>query len=272
MKAINLDFGFTRPRNAEHYQLHTDVLAVITPGFANDNGIAAQRAEYQRLVAIENDCYLRNAQYRDPPEVEAADRRRDNLFLYVSQTITTAQLAPVENVSSAAARLAYVLEPYRDAPRLNYASNTAAVADFVEKMWIEANRTDAVTLGLADAITALGTANQEFNALYTGRSTEVLTRATSETMKTIRPQVDDAFKAVASAINALYQVNELVTKDAAKEQSLGAVIDNVNALLIQLQTTLSRAGVGAKPTYSPDDKPATEQPSGGGDSESPGEI
>ena len=271
MKEINSKFNFRPARNAEHYQANNDIIAAVSAEFVTSMGILPLRTEYQRLLDIENDCYLRNAEYQETPEVEAKDKKRDDLFLYVSQTIATGELCPVENTRAAAARLAYMLKPYRDAPRLNYASNTAAVTDFVEKMQDEANRADVTALGLTDAIAALDIANKEFNTVYTGRSTQVLTRATSETMKTIRPQVDTAFKALASAINALYQVNELVTKDAAKEQSLGTVIDCVNALLIQLQTTLSRAGVGTKPSYGPEDKP-TEQPSGGGESESPDEI
>ncbi len=263
MKQINSDFSFHPARNAEHYQLHSDLLAAITASFAEAMAIAPLRAEYARLFDIENECYLRNAAYRDTPEVEAKDRLRDNRFIYVSQRITTAQLSPVAEEAEAAARLAYHLAPYRDAPRLNYASNTAAVADFVQRMRETANAADIATLGLAAAIDALATANDDFNLVYAGRSTELLTRSTSETMKTIRPQVDAAYRALASAINALYQVNELVTKDATKEKDTGAVIDRVNALLIQLQSTLSRAGVGAKPGARPDDKPVTP-PSGGG--------
>lgn len=263
MKQINSDFSFHPARNAEHYQLHSDLLAAIPAAFADTMGIAPLRTEYARLFDIENDCYLRNTSYQDTPEVEAKDRRRDDRFIYVSQRITTARLSPVDEEAEAAARLAYHLAPYRDAPRLNYASNTAAVADFVLRMREPANAADIATLGLTAALDALDTANTDFNDTYAGRSTELLARSTSETMKTIRPQVDAAFRTLASAINALYQVNELVTKDATKEKETGAVIDRVNALLIQLQSTLSRAGVGAKPNFTPSAKPDSGSGSGG---------
>lgn len=255
MKQINLEFSFSRPRNPEHYQLHNDLLAAITAEFVAALGIAPLREEYRRLFDIENDCYLRNTAYQETPEVEEKDRRRDDLFLYVSQFITTATLSPVEATATAARRLEYYLAPYRDAPRMNYASNTAAVTDFVEKMRESANAADIATLGLTAAVDALDTANKDFNTLYTGRSSELLARSTSETMKTIRPKVDAAFKSLASAVNAIYQVNELVTKDAAKEAEIGAVIDRANALIIQLQTTLSRAGAGVKPGTNPDAQP-----------------
>lgn len=262
MKQINSDFSFHPARNAEHYQLHSDLLAAIPAAFAEAMAIATLRTEYQRLFDIENDCYLRNTSYIDTPEVEAKDRRRDDRFIYVSQRIATSQLSPADEEVAAGARLAYHLAPYRDAPRLNYASNTAAVADFVQKMREPANAADVATLGLTAALDALDAANTDFNLTYTGRSTELLARSTSETMKTIRPQVDAAFRTLASAINALYQVNELVTKDAAKEKETGAVIDRVNAHLIQLQSTLSRAGVGSKPNFDPSAKPGTDSSGG----------
>ena len=270
MKEINLKFDLSRARNAEHYQLHSDMLAAISSDFATAQGIGFLRDTYQSVFAIENDCYLQNHSYKDTPAVEASDRKRDDLFRYVAQTISTGKLCPIEAKRTAAETLDYVLSPYRNAPTLNYASNTAAVSDFVQKIRLP-EYADAVTaLALKEAIDALDTANREFNTLYTGRSSESLARATSETMKTIRPKTDAAYRELASAINALYQVNTLVTKDSEKEKTLGAVIDRVNSIIIQLQQTLSRAGVGAKSNFKPgDDKPSSGQT---GDSESPDEI
>lgn len=272
MKEINLKFDLTRPRNAEHYQLHSDMLRVISADFASRQGIASLREKYQALFNAENDCYLQNRTYQNTAEIEAADKKRDEIFLYISQTITTGKLCPIEIKRKAAIQLDYVLSPYRDAPRLNYASNTAAVTDFVEKISEPQYKEALTTLSLAECVTALDEANLLFLALYAGRSSEVLSRSTTENMKMIRPKVDTAYREIASAINALYQVNALITKDNAKEQAVGAVIDQANALIIQLQKTLSKAGVGAKPTFKPGDgnTPSASEP--GSDSESPDEI
>lgn len=252
MKEINLKFDLSRARNAEHYQFHTDMLGIITEDFAEKQSIAPLRSTYKQLLDIENECYLQNRTYKDTAAVEASDRKRDDHFLYVSQTITTGKLCPIEAKRKAAEELDYVIAPYRNAPRLNYASNTAAVGDFIEKIRESQYAGYVTTLGLDEALTALDAANKEFNKIYTGRSAETLSRATSETMKTIRPRADVAYKEAASAINALYKVNALVTRDAAKETALGTVIDQANALIIQLQQTLSKAGVGAKPNFKPD--------------------
>lgn len=270
MKEINLKFDLSRARNAEHYQLHDDILRVITTEFVSAQGIAPLRESYQALFDTENMCYLQNRSYQNTAELETADKKRDDYFLYIAQTISTGKLCPTEAKRNAAIQLDYALSPYRKAPRMNYVSNTAAVKDFIQKIR-EAQYTDAITaLGLSDAITALDEVNTAFNTLYNSRSTEVLSRSTSESMKAIRPKVDAAYRELVSAINALYQVNTLIAKDSTKEQTIGTVIDNVNALVIQLQQTLSRAGVGAKPNFKPgDDKPSSVETEEEGGSDRP---
>ncbi len=268
MKAINNTFNFRRARNAEHYQVHEDLLAAISEEFATAQGIKNLRDEYAALFEVENDCYLRNRAYEDTPEINEADQSRDDIFLFISQTIQANLKSPVEANRQAAGRLDYAIDPYKEAPRLPYAQNTAAVSDYVKKMEEETYSEDIATLGLATSIAALKEANEAFNKLYLARSQKALVRATSETMKTVRPKVDAAFKEIATAINALYHANSLINTDEEKEKALAAVIDLVNAILRQLQETLSRAGIGSKPSTGTDDKPVTG--GDGGDDEDEG--
>ena len=265
MKEINLKFDLSRARNAEHFQFHTDMLNIVSEEFADEQGIAPQRAAYKQLWDIENECYLRNRTYKDTAAVEIADRNRDDLFLYTAQTITTGKLCPIESKRQAAIELDYLLVPYRNAPRLNYTSNTAAISDFLEKIRKPEYVTFVTALDLDEVLTSLATANNEFNTIYTERSAETLSRATSETMKSTRPLVDKAYREIVLAINALYRVNFLITNDVNKDTALGMVIDQANALIIQLQQTLSKAGVGAKPNFRPDtDGGSTDSGNGGG--------
>ena len=94
-----------------------------------------------------------------------------------------------------------------------------------------------------------------------GRSGEKLVRASNENMKSIRPKVDTAYRSLASAINALYQVNSLITRSATTEAELGGLIDGVNALIVQLHQTLSLRGAGNTSDVNTDD---TVSPGGGG--------
>lgn len=257
MKTINSGFNFRRARNGEHYQAHADILNAISEAFVSGQGIKALRDAYAKLYELEDECYLRNQAYEDTPEIAEADQLRDELFLFVSQTIETNKLSPVAANREAAGRLGFVLDPYKDAPRQSLAKNTAEVTDFGKAISEESHAEDVTTLGLDAPLAALKEANEAFNRLYLERSKEKEERSKSETMKTIRPKVDAAFKELATAINSLYNVNELITKDAEKEQELGAVIDEVNAILLQLQETLSRAGIGSKPEREPEEQPGT---------------
>ncbi len=113
------------------------------------------------------------------------------------------------------------------------------------------------TLQLTEAVDQLETLNQSFITAYNARSAQYLEKATSHSMSSIRPLVDKAFKELARAINSLYQANELTEKSEEKKQQLGKIIDDMNALLYQLQRTLSRVKAGAKPNPSEELKPTT---------------
>lgn len=80
-------------------------------------------------------------------------------------------------------------------------------------------------------------------------------------------KVDTAYRSLASAINALYQVNSLITRSASTEAELGGLIDGVNALIVQLHQTLSMRGAGSTADVNTDDTVSLgggDAPSGGG--------
>ena len=212
-KNIDERFNFSLARNAEHYQVHSDILSKVTAEIAAKYGFTALHTDYAGLYDVEDECYLRNKGFESTADVEAADKKQDNLFLYLMRGIENATLSPVEAEATAAKHLAFVVKPYANAHRLSYAQEMGAISDLVKKL--QGEEQEAVEqLGLTQAVQALADANQAFNEVYSARSGESLTRSTSETMRTIRPKVDKAFKKMASAINALYKVNELVAKDA----------------------------------------------------------
>ena len=267
MKEI-LKANLNNARNAEHFQFHSDVLNVFTEEVAKTQKIESLRQNYLDLFQKEDTAFIQNQAYESTKEIEAKDRERDDLFLYVKQTIDSNQYCPVAEKKAAAQKLAFALKPYRSANTKPFAENTAQVSNFVEDMQGAEYKTYVATLGLTEAVAQLKTANDAFNAVYTGRSGEKLTRVSNDNMKTIRPKVDEAYREVASAINALYQVNELVTRAQATSKSLGTVIDGVNALVVQLQQTLSMRGAGNKANTPSDDNVHPGGGSGGGSGDS----
>lgn len=261
MKEI-LKANLNNARNAEHYQFHSDVLSIVTVEVATAQKIDGLRSEYAALFDKENTAFIQNRAYESTKEVEAKDRVRDDLFLYIKQTVDSNLYCPVATKKAAAEKLAYVMKPYRSANSKAFAENTAQVTNLVADFQSEANAGYVELLGLTEAVSQLKTANNEFNAVYMGRSGEKLVRASTENMKSIRPKVDTAFRSLSSAINALYQVNSLITRSDATETELGGLIDGVNALIVQLHQTLSLRGAGTSADVDTDD---TVSPGGGQD-------
>ena len=265
MKEI-LKANLNNARNAEHYQFHSDVLSIVTVEVATAQKIEGLRSEYAALFDKENTAFIQNRAYESTKEVEAKDRVRDELFLYVKQTVDSNLYCPVATKKAAAEKLSFAMMPYRSANSKAFAENTAQVTNLVADFQSEANAGYVELLGLTDAVEQLKTANNEFNAIYMGRSGEKLVRASTENMKSIRPKVDTAYRSLASAINALYQVNSLVTRSESTEAELGSLIDGVNGLIVQLHQTLSIRGAGSTSDVNTDD---TVSP-GGGDTSSGG--
>ena len=265
MKEI-LKANLNNARNAEHYQFHSDVLSIVTVEVATAQKIEGLRSEYAALFDKENTAFIQNRAYESTKEVEAKDRVRDELFLYVKQTVDSNLYCPVATKKAAAEKLSFAMKPYRSANSKAFAENTAQVTNLVADFQSETYAEYVELLGLTDAVAQLKTANNEFNAIYMGRSGEKLVRASTENMKSIRPKVDTAYRSLASAINALYQVNSLVTRSESTEAELGGLIDGVNGLIVQLHQTLSLRGAGSTSDVNTDD---TVSP-GGGDTSSGG--
>ena len=265
MKEI-LKANLNNARNAEHYQFHSDVLSIVTEEVAAAQKIESLRSEYVALFEKENAAFIQNRAYESTKDVEAKDRERDDLFLYIKQTVDSNLYCPVANKKAAAEKLSFAMKPYRSANTKAFAENTAQVTNLVQDLQSEAYVGYVELLGLTEAVAQLQVANNEFNAIYMGRSGEKLVRASNENMKSIRPKVDTAYRSLASAINALYQVNSLITRSATTEAELGGLIDGVNALIIQLHQTLSLRGAGSTADVNTDD---TVSP-GGGDAPSDG--
>lgn len=160
----------------------------------------------------------------------------------------------------------HTASPFSLANSKAFAENTAQVTNLVADFQSETYAEYVELLGLTDAVEQLKTANNEFNAIYMGRSGEKLVRASTENMKSIRPKVDTAYRSLASAINALYQVNSLVTRSESTEAELGSLIDGVNGLIVQLHQTLSLRGAGSTSDVNTDDAVSP----GGGDTSSGG--
>ena len=257
MKEVNYNFNFRGALNAEHYQVHSDLLDAIPTEVASGLGLIGLRNQYVELFKEENSCYLLNRSFIQSDEIREKHASRVQQFSYILKRIDNESETGGEETQQAAKALLHPVKPYRAAKRMRYAATTGALTDFINRMRESDCAKHIETLQLTEPLSRLETLNLAFNAIYQERSGQRFTKATSHTMATIRPLVDKAFKELVRAINALYQANALTEQSETKEQQLAAIIDRINAILYQLQLTLSRVNAGSKPNPSEEAKPTT---------------
>ena len=279
MKEILYDFSRVRARNAQHVQFATDVVAAISQEVAQARGFASQYATFAKAVADEQECFQPNRGYLETSEIVAADTARDRLFYFYKQVVQAyADYHPDDVKQKAGASLAFAFREAGKVADADYASETALLTDLVERLRQSSNASALAAIGMEDAPDDLEAANEAFNTIYLKRSAEERDRAQAWKMKDLRRVTDDAFNELAKTINALYAVNELVTKDEEARAALAKVIDDVNAIVVRLKKTIGgTAGVkpGGDSTGGSDDGEAPDPviPGGGdGDGESPDPI
>ena len=151
MKEI-LKANLNNARNAEHYQFHSDVLSIVTVEVATAQKIEGLRSEYAALFDKENTAFIQNRAYESTKEVEAKDRVRDELFLYVKQTVDSNLYCPVAAKKAAAEKLSFAMKPYRSANSKAFAENTAQVTNLVADFQSETYAEYVELLGLTDAV------------------------------------------------------------------------------------------------------------------------
>ena len=251
-------------RNAEHYNLYTQILRVVAVDLATKYKIAALRDALAAAFDAEDEAYLQSRAFADTKEIEEKDVVRDKRFRFITLTTESKSLSLVPAEAEAAGKVAFAIDPYKGAASKPFSENTAMVVDMVKKLQSADYAPHVQTLGLTDAVAALKTANDDFVTTFSRRADEKRVRSISDNLKKLRPMTDEAARKLFEAINALYMVNALIENDQAKEKEIGAVIDAVNAENLQFSETLSRRGVGSKVKIEPDDKPLLPPDEGGG--------
>lgn len=242
MKAIIYGFSKHNARNAQHMQFIADVLAAVPETSATGQGFVAQRTAFAEAVSAEEECFRPDKRYLNTPEIKKADKKRDKAFFFYKQIAQTyANYCLDEEKRQAGKTVAFAFREAGKATKLDYASETAVLADLAAKLGEPPYAEALAALGLDDAPAAIAEANDAFNAVYLERSAQERDRALGTTMKELRPVSDAAFEELAKTVNVLYAVNELVAKDEEKRAALEKVIDDVNAVVVRFRKTISRA-------------------------------
>ena len=249
-------------RNAEHYQLFSGLLAAVTEEFATTYKLTPFRTAFATSFAKENEAYLQNQAYEGTKTVEKANETCDRRFRLFERNVEVGELSDEPAEVEAAERIAFAMKPYKGAPSKPHAENIAMVKDLVEVLESDKYAADVETLGLTSVLASLKQSVVDFETAYAARAGERLARTSMDGMKTIRPVVEQDFANLAALITALYLVAAHVDNDAERAAALGAVVDQMNALILDYHKKLARRGIGSSSqTVSTDpEAPDTEEP------------
>ena len=250
MKKIT-NVSFLLGRNSEYYLMCQNMSSQITAEFAEKFKITQVYQPYVELVNRVKDVYLQNQQFANTKALNEAEALSNSYFSTFKSMLSSYKNWPDAEKQTAYESIYYVAKPYWKAYAKPIAENIAMQMDLISSLCAD-NMKDSVTLlGLDTIVNEMESAIISCNNYYVARADERLARALADQMKDLRKQTDTAFKQLAEVISALFVVNSIVTKETEKVAELEAMIDGINAVLLEYTVAISRRGRGAKADVDP---------------------
>ncbi|MDR3142750.1 MAG: DUF6261 family protein [Tannerellaceae bacterium] len=237
VKEINRP-SFRLVRDGEHYDYHSKILQIISPLLAKEYKMEEQRLVYERLFKKEDDAYSRNRGFEETKDIQIANKKRDEFFVFIKRTIENMRFHPDATIKAYWEELYEGLEPYKNAHRANAIEDTVLVFSFIEEMNQEKYQEILKKLDLLLVIDKLTEANNKCSQLYGERMNEKQKRNKEDKMRKIRPLVDDAFFELIKFINAIYLVSFQISKEEQVIQEIGELITQVNVCTKAMQDSI----------------------------------
>ncbi len=229
IKEINKP-SFRLFRDNEHYEYHNGILEIITPVLAKEYKLESMRFDYEKYFNKEENAYMRDRAFEETKEIQAADKKRDELFCFIKRTIELMKYNPDPDIKVHWNLLDQGLSPYRNAHRKSFLENTNLITEFIEEMMEDKYGKALETLDLQKIFVLLNDANNKCQDLYNERLNAKEKRNKEDKMRRIRPDVDREFFFLIKCLNSIYLVSEIITKEAPVLAEIGSVIDKINDL------------------------------------------
>jgi hypothetical protein len=202
MKIKKIDLS--RLRNDEHFQFHTEFRDLVMAGTPQNLKVVAQLNAFLPLFTQEDGALHKIMKSALTADMEAADRRRDELFRGMADANLSAANHFSDGVRAAARRLQILFDTYGNVAAKTLNEETAALTNLLQEL-TGAYAEDTKTVGIADWAPALNIANADFERLTKGRYDEDTLR-TDLVLKQVRVQVDAAYRTLTERIDALMLV------------------------------------------------------------------
>ena len=238
MKTI-IQIYLSRLRNAEYYLLIQSILGQFHQALTEELKFEALIKDLKDLFDRFEDTYLSNQASILTPEIQQADRDRDDYFIGLGEVVKGFERLGSKDEKQAATVISHAMRPYRNTPRTSMNENTAQLRAFVFDMSQGENRDYIETLNLFDRILELENLNTNFDDLLHARAEKRIGSEEVGRLVELRKEIDPAYRAVIDRVNALYMI-AYQDKDEAKEPQLSDLIDNINLNIRLIQDTVNR--------------------------------
>lgn len=232
------DFGLTKLNNAEYTNFSTRVLSLVNqagtlePGSGSALGIEAEVIEeYGSLLETMNDIVAQSRTSDRTAELADTDKQRDDLVVYLFNSIRTRKTSPVAAEKLAATSLYNALKPYVGCYRSPAQQETVQIKGLLTDARKAENAANVETLSLTNVLSELETANDEYARLTELRTEERAATRLDES-KTVRARMDALYDYIAT-VAFVQSVSSPTDATAAFVSNLNALIDETNALYNQ---------------------------------------
>jgi hypothetical protein len=236
------DIYFSRLRNNEHFQFHTEFRDLVNLNTPVALGVVTQFDGYLLVYNNESEAFefIRKNDLSD--DLVDADDLRDFTFRGLDNNVKSDCNHYNPLVRQAAARVQVVFGHFGNIVRKSYDEETVAINTLISEL----NSTyaaDVTTLGISGWLTELQANNTAFDTLMKSRYSAEAVK-TQRRMKQARIELDAAYRIVVSRINALIIVNG--------EAAYKTFVDELNQRIARFSNNVAiRTGRNAK-----DDPPA----------------
>ena len=199
------DSPLSRYQNDEHYNFHTDVNGLITYFTAASLLIAAEYATYASLIKDEEDAlnFVRKNSYST--SVAQADTVRDNTIAGMDDAICSGLKHFNMEIRKAAKRLRILRDSSGDIARKAYSKESGDVIKLLADLR-DPYATDVTAARIGEWVDELEVDQTNFIVTQNHRYDEAGEK-TRLRMKEVRIDVDEAYRTLATKINALIIVN-----------------------------------------------------------------
>ena len=199
------NFSLPLLHNEEHFQFQKEFKELVELTGAKTLDIEKDFSDYLPFYVQEEEALNLVRKSATTDQIEFADKDRDDLINGLAGTVKYLLKHFDQEKRAAAARYKIVLDAYGDIANKPYDDETAAI----HKLVLESKgpyAADVATLAIADWMGALETKNQFFQSLKDDRNSEEAQK-TMKRMKTVRIDIDAAYKLIVKRINALITIN-----------------------------------------------------------------